>query len=77
MQKGRQIGRELLRQHRKNLRSGVDGGGVAAGVIVDRGAALHECVDVRNCNQNLDRSLRKRLGDGELVQIARIVIVDG
>jgi hypothetical protein len=45
-------------------------------MIVDRGAALHECVDVRDCDPDADRSVRQRLGDHELIEIARVVIVD-
>ena len=38
---------------------------------------MHECVDIRDCDQNLDDSTGERFGDDELIEIARVVVVDG
>ena len=46
-------------------------------MIVDGGAGRHQRVDIRDCDHDLDDSVGERFGDGELIEIARVVVVDG
>ena len=48
-----------------------------ASVSVNRRAALDDRIDVGHGNQDLDFVSGHRLGDGKLVQVARVVVVDG
>ena len=45
-------------------------------VRVDGGRRLHEPVDVGHRHQHLDGAAGRRLGDRELVQVTRVVVVD-
>jgi hypothetical protein len=72
-----QVGGELLRKHGEGRGRGVDGGGVALGVSIDRGPAPHQGIHVGDRHQDLDLVLPQRLGYGELVQIPGVVVVDG
>jgi hypothetical protein len=45
-------------------------------MTVDGGAGLHERIDVRDCHEDLHRAVRGRLGHRELIEIARVVVVD-
>ena len=74
--KRREIGRQLLGEHGEDLGGGIDRGGVVPGVVVDRRALLDDGVHIRDRDKDLYRTLRHRLGDGELVQITGVVIVD-
>jgi hypothetical protein len=71
----REIGRELLRQHRKDAGGGVDRGRVRARVLVDRRAFLDERIHVGNRDQDL-RGVAERFRDRELIEILRVVVVD-
>ena len=73
---GREIGRELLGQHREDLGRGVDRGRVGPCVPIDGRARLHQRVDVGDRDEHLDRPLAHRRGDGELIEVARVVVVD-
>ena len=72
----RQIRGQPLRQHRKDLGRGVDGRGVDAGMPIDRRITRDQRIDIGNGDE--DRRLGTAdLGDRELIQIARVVVVDG
>ena len=76
---GREIGRELLGQHREDLGRGVDRGRVGPRVAIDGRARLDQRVDVGDRDEHLDRPLAPlahRGGDGELIEVARVVVVD-
>ena len=73
---GGEVGRKLLGQHREDRRHGVDGGGVLPRMAVEGRLFRDQRVDVGNGDQDLDGSLGQRFGHGELVQVARIVVVD-
>jgi hypothetical protein len=45
-------------------------------VIVGRRSGRHERIDVRNRHEHLGAAATDRLGHGQLVEIARIVVVD-
>jgi hypothetical protein len=72
----RAIGRQHLREHREDLGGGVDRRGVGPGVAVHRGADRDERIDVGDGNKDLHRTVGERLGVRQLVEIARIVVVD-
>jgi hypothetical protein len=46
-------------------------------VIVNRRLPLYNGIDIGNCNKDLYGPLRHRLGNGKLVQIAGLVVVNG
>ena len=46
-------------------------------VLVDGGIFLDQRIHVRHGDEDLCLSLRHRFGKGELVQVLRVVIVDG
>ena len=70
-----EIGRKFLGQHRKNLGSSVDRGGVVPGMIVQCGLLLDESVHIGNGDKNLCGSFGHGFGNGKLVQITRIIVV--
>ena len=72
----REIGRQLLRQHRKDFRGGIDGGRVGPRVVVDRGVFPDQRIDVRDRDEDFHRAARRGFGDRELIQILGIVVVD-
>ena len=74
--KRREIGRQLLGKHREDLPRGIDRSGVLPRVLVDRRALFHEGVHVGDGDADLHRAARKNLRDGELVQVAGVVVVD-
>ena len=72
----REVGRELLGEHRKDARRRVDGRRVSAGVGVDRGVPADERVHFRNGDEHAYPATGKLLRDGELIEVARVVVVD-
>src|SRR5207245_11058957 len=60
---------------RKDLRVRVDGGGVRARVRVGRRPLRHAGVHVRDGHKH-PRGAARVHGDGELVEVARVVVVD-
>ena len=72
----RDVGRQLFGQHREDACRGVDGRGVGARVLVDRRAIRHRRIHVGDRHEDGDRAVRQRLRDRELIEIARIVVVD-
>jgi hypothetical protein len=72
----REIRRQPLRQHREDLRVGVHRRRVGARMTVDGAAGLHERIDVGDRHEDLHRAVRGRLGHRELIEIARVVVVD-
>ena len=73
----RQVGGEALGQHRKNLRAGVNRGGVVRGVLIHRRVARDERVHVGDGDKHLRLAVGRGLGDRQLIEVARVVIVDG
>ena len=72
-----QVGRQALWQHGENTRTGVDRRSVVARMGVDGAALLDQQVHVGNGHQNLHRAARQHFAHAKLVQVARIVVVDG
>ena len=72
----RQVSGELLRKHREDLGGRVNGRGVGPRVAIDRRAFLDDRVDVGHRDENLHRAARGWHRDRELVEIARIIVVD-
>ncbi len=72
----REVGGKLLRKHREDLGSGVNRRGVGRRVTVDRGTLLDDRVDVGHRDEDLHRAALGRHRDRELIEIARIVVVD-
>ena len=70
------IGRQPLGQHREDLGRGVDGRRVGAGVAVDRAALRDRRVHVGHGHEQLHRPSGEGLGHRELVEVARVVVVD-
>ena len=71
-----EVGAQALRKHGEDLGRCVDRGGVGPGVIVHRGAGLDERRDIRHRHPDPGRAVCKRLRHGELIQVARVVVVD-
>ena len=69
-------GRERLRQHRKVPDARVHGRRLDRGVIVDGRARGHERVHVRDADQHSHRAVGQSLGDFNLIEVARRVVVD-
>jgi hypothetical protein len=46
-------------------------------VTVDRRAHLNERIDIRDTDENFDMIVRLLFGDGDLIEISRIIVVDG
>ena len=72
-----EVGRKALGQHRENAGRGVHRGRVEPGMVVDGRALFDQRIDVGNGHQQLDGAARQRFADGQLVQVQRIVVVDG
>ncbi len=72
-----QIGGQTLGQHREDARGGVDRGRVGQGVLVNGRAFFDQCVHVGDGHQHFDAAFAQQLADGELVQIERVIVVDG
>jgi len=70
------VGRKLFGNHGEDRGRGVDGGRITARVLIDGRTAANDRVDVGHGHQNLHFVLRQRLGHGELVQVAGVVVVD-
>ncbi len=69
-------GREGLRQHRKIPDAGVHGRRLDRRVIVDGRARGHERVHVRDADAHPHRAVGQSLGDFNLIEITRRVVVD-
>ena len=72
----RQIRRELFRQHRKNHGRRVDRRRVHRGVPIDGRAFGDEGVDVGDRDEHPRRVTGERLGHRQLIEVARVVVVD-
>ena len=71
-----EVGRELLGQHREHFRGRVDRRRVGPGMAVDRRAGGDQRIDVGDGDEDRRRAIRPRLRGRELVEVARIVVVD-
>ena len=71
-----QVVREALGQHREDLRGRVDRRGVRPRVVVDGRALPHHGVDVGDGDTQRGDAVRSR-ADRELVEVSRVVVVDG
>ena len=74
---GGEVGGKLLGQHREDLGRRIHRGRVVAGVLVDGRPVLDERVHVGHGHTDLDGVSGQGLGDGELIQVAGVVVVDG
>jgi hypothetical protein len=74
---GCQVGGQLFRQHGENCGGRVNGSRVARRVGVKRRAFAHQSVHIRDGHQDSNLPTRKRFGNGELVEVARVVVVNG
>src|SRR5262249_646966 len=72
----REVRRKALRHHRKDHAAGVHGGRVVAGGGVDGRALLHDRVDVGDGDEDLHVAAGHLLGDGQLIEVLRVVVVD-
>jgi hypothetical protein len=73
----REIRRQIVRQHGKVLDAGVHGGAIRGGMPVDRRILGYVAIHVGDADADADIAVRQALGDFDLVQIARSVVVDG
>jgi hypothetical protein len=73
---GGQVPGEALREHGVDLGGGVDGGRVLARVGVDCGALGNQGVDVGDGDEETGPAALEGFGDGDLVEISRVVVVD-
>ena len=72
-----QVGAQAFGQHGKHHRRGVDRGGVGAGMLVDGRAFFDQGVDIGNGHHHPHLALVQGLDASELIQVARVVVVDG
>ena len=72
----RAVRRQLFGQHRKDVDAGVDRRAVGERVLVDRRALRHERIDVGDGDDEPDIAVGQPLRDLDLVEIARLVVVD-
>ena len=71
-----EIGREAFGQHRENPCGGIDRRGVGLRVRVDRRVLRDHGIDVGNRDQHFACAIGKPLAHRELVEVARVVVVD-
>ena len=72
-----EVGREFLRKHGEYLGDRVHRSGILSRVIVKRCAFLDKSIHIGNGDEDFRGTPRKGFGHGKLVQVARIVVVDG
>ena len=46
-------------------------------MLIDRGLLRNESIHVRDADHNFDVAIRKALGDLDLIEVARGIVVDG
>ena len=68
--------RKLFRKHRKIPHSGVHGRRFTTGVLIDRSQLGHERIDVGDPDHDPDPAIGQTLGNLDLVEVARGVVVD-
>jgi hypothetical protein len=74
---GSEVRRKALGKHREDAGRSVDGGGVVRGMRIDRSRFLDERVDIGNGDENLYSSILHLFGNRKLIEVPRLVIVDG
>jgi hypothetical protein len=72
----RQIRGQPLGQHREDFGGGVNRGRVALRMLIQRRARGNQRVDVGDRHQDFGPAVWQFLGHGQLVEIARVVVVD-
>ena len=72
----REIGRQLLRQHGKDDGRRVHRRRVLRRVTIDCRSFVHRGIDVGDGDEDLHVAVRRRLGDRQLIEVARLVVVD-
>ncbi len=72
-----EVGAQAVGQHGEDARRRVDGGRVDAGVGVDRRAGRDGRGHVGDRHQDPRAAVHLALRDGELIQVLRVVVVDG
>ena len=73
----REVGGEIVRQHGKVLDAGVHGGAIRGGMPIDRRSLGYAAIHVGDADTDADGAVWKALGNFDLIQIARRVVVDG
>ena len=73
----REVRAQAVGQHGEDARRRVDGGRVDAGVRVDGRARRDGRAHVGDRDQDPDAAVHLALGDGELVEVEGVVVVDG
>ena len=68
--------RKRIRQHGEDCYAGIDRGSLASCVLIDGGTLADECIDIGDADHDLDISIRLALGDFDLIEIFRSVVVD-
>ena len=71
-----EIGRQALRQHGEDLGGRVDRRRVDGSVLIDGRVTVDQRVDVGDGHEDTDAVLA-RFGDRELIEVARVLVVDG
>ena len=71
-----EVGRQARRQHGKDDCGRVDRRRVHRGMPVDRRAFRRGHVHVGDCHEHADTVAGQRLGDRQLIEIARVVVID-
>ena len=72
----REIGREPLGQHWKDLYTGVHGSRILLRVQVGGRLLRDQCVDVGDRDENANRAVAQLVGDLDLIEVARFGVVD-
>ena len=74
---GGEVGGKLFGNHRENHARGVNRGGIMPRMFVNGCSIFNERIYIRHSNQDLDLLSRQCLSYSNLIQVERIIIVDG
>ena len=72
-----EVGREALGQHGKHPRRGVDRSGIDVRVQVNGRVLFDQRIHIGHGDKNFHRSVAHITASGQLVQVERVVVVDG
>jgi hypothetical protein len=76
LEQGSQPRRQGLGNHGEVAHTGIDGRGLLRGVIVNRRAFAHQGIDIGDSDQHSGCPVGQLLGDFDLIEVPRRVIVD-